>query len=168
MTSFAEVVENVRYVAAAVGIAVIADADTGYGNALNVARTVREYEEAGCCGPASRGSGLPEALRHSSRASRSCRSTKPWRRCTPPLDARTDPDFVIIARTDALAPHGWDEALERVHAYRDAGADLVFVDGIKHDRRSRALWRRRRLGWSHPLQRLARAHELGPRSSASP
>ena len=47
------------------------------------------------------------------------------------VDARTNADLVLIARTDALAPHGWDEAVRRAEAYRDAGADMVFVDGIK-------------------------------------
>ena len=47
------------------------------------------------------------------------------------VDARTDADFVIIARTDALAPNGWEDALTRARAYREAGADLIFVDGIR-------------------------------------
>ena len=130
LISFAEMVANLRYVAGAVEIPVIADADTGYGNALNVRRTVREYERAGAAAlhmedqvfPKKCGFFEGKQVIPRDEAVGKLRSA---------LDARTDPDFVVIARTDALATDGWDEVEERAHRYREAGADLVFVDGIK-------------------------------------
>lgn len=130
LISFGEIVSNLRYVAAAVEIPVIADADTGYGNALNVRRTVREYERAGAAAlhmedqisPKKCGFFEGKQVIPRDEAVAKLRAA---------VDARTDPDFVIIARTDALATDGWDEVEERAHRYREAGADLVFVDGIK-------------------------------------
>jgi 2-methylisocitrate lyase-like PEP mutase family enzyme len=110
---------------------VICDADTGYGNPVNVTRTVREYERAGAaalhiedqvwpkrCGFLAGKEVIPlEQMVAKVRAA---------------CDARQDSDLVIIARTDALQPHGWDEAEARARAYREAGADLLFVDGIRN------------------------------------
>lgn len=125
-----EMTQNAAVVASAVGVPVIADADTGYGNAINVRRTVREYERAGAAGvhiedqvaPKKCGFfdgkqviGLEEAALKIRAAA----------------EARTDPDFVIIGRTDALAVNGWDDAERRCRAFADAGADLVFVDGVR-------------------------------------
>lgn len=125
-----EMTQNAAVVASAVGIPVIADADTGYGNAINVRRTVREYERAGAAGvhiedqvaPKKCGFfdgkqviGLEEAALKIRAAA----------------DARRDPDFVVIGRTDALAVNGWDDAERRCRAFADAGADLVFVDGVR-------------------------------------
>ena len=125
-----EMTQNAAVVASAVGIPVIADADTGYGNAINVRRTVREYERAGAAGvhiedqvaPKKCGFfdgkqviGLEEAALKIRAAA----------------EARTDPDFVVIGRTDALAVNGWDDAERRCRAFADAGADLVFVDGVR-------------------------------------
>lgn len=125
-----EMTQNAAVVASAVGVPVIADADTGYGNAINVRRTVREYERAGAAGvhvedqvaPKKCGFfdgkqviGLEEAALKIRAAA----------------EARTDPDFVVIGRTDALAVNGWDDAERRCRAFADAGADLVFVDGVR-------------------------------------
>lgn len=125
-----EMTQNAAMVASAVGVPVIADADTGYGNAINVRRTLREYERAGAAGvhiedqvaPKKCGFfdgkqviGLEEAALKIRAAA----------------DARTDPDFVIIGRTDALAVNGWDDAERRCRAFAEAGADLVFVDGVR-------------------------------------
>jgi 2-methylisocitrate lyase-like PEP mutase family enzyme len=130
LLTMTEMVQNVRWIAESVDVPVICDADTGYGNALNVARTVREYESAGAaalhiedqvwpkrCGFLEGKQVIPEA------------DMVPKVRAA--CDARADPDFVIIARTDALQPEGWDSAERRARAYREAGADLVFVDGIR-------------------------------------
>jgi 2-methylisocitrate lyase-like PEP mutase family enzyme len=130
LTGFSEVVDNVRYVSEAVRISVIADADSGFGNVHNVARTVREYEAAGAGGlhlsdetfPRHSAANRGEHLLPIDAASDNLRAA---------LDTRSDPDFVIIARTYAMAPHGWNDTLERVAAYRGAGVDLVFVDGIE-------------------------------------
>jgi 2-methylisocitrate lyase-like PEP mutase family enzyme len=130
LLTMGEMVDNVRALARSVDIPLICDADTGYGEPINVQRTVREYEDAGAaalhiedqvwpkrCGFLEGKQVIPlENMEAKLRAA---------------LDARRDPDLVIIARTDALAPHGWEEVARRARAYREAGADLIFVDGIK-------------------------------------
>ena len=130
LTSMAEMVGNLGYIANAVGVPVIADADTGYGNALNAQRTVREYETAGAAAMHLEDQVFPKRC-----------GFFEGKRCVPlaehvqkiraALDARADPDLVIIARTDAVAPNGWEDAIRRAEAYREAGADVVFVDGIR-------------------------------------
>ncbi len=125
-----EMVQNARYIADAVDIPVISDADTGYGNPLNVYRTVKEYESAGVaaihiedqlfpkkCGFFEGKEVIPpEEMVEKLRAAQ---------------DARSDPDFTVIARCDAYAVNGWDDTVRRCNAYVEAGADMVFVDGIK-------------------------------------
>jgi 2-methylisocitrate lyase-like PEP mutase family enzyme len=131
LLTMTEMVENLRSIAGAVKIPVICDADTGYGNPVNVVRTVREYEAAGAaalhiedqvwpkrCGFLS-GKELVALEEMVAKVRAAC-------------DARRDPDLVIIARTDALQSEGWEEVERRVRAYRDAGADLLFVDGIRN------------------------------------
>jgi 2-methylisocitrate lyase-like PEP mutase family enzyme len=130
LASMAEMAGNLGYIAGAVDIPVIADADTGYGNAINTQRTVREYETAGAAAMHLEDQVFPKRC-----------GFFEGKRCVPmaehaqkiraALDARADPDLVIIARTDAVAPNGWDDAIRRAEAYFEAGADLVFVDGIK-------------------------------------
>ena len=130
LTSMAEMVANLGYITEGVEVPVIADADTGYGNAINVQRTVREYENAGAAAMHLEDQVFPKRC-----------GFFEGKQCVPmaehvqkiraALDARFGPDLVIIARTDAVAPNGWDDAIRRAEAYRSAGADLVFVDGIK-------------------------------------
>ena len=130
LASMAEMVGNLGYIANAVGIPVIADADTGYGNAINAQRTVREYETAGAAAMHLEDQVFPKRC-----------GFFEGKRCVPlaehvqkiraALDARANPDLVIIARTDAVAPNGWEDAIRRAEAYREAGADVVFVDGIR-------------------------------------
>lgn len=130
LATLTEMAANVARVAEASGLPVIADADTGYGNPLNVARTVRAYQRAGAaalhledqvfpkkCG-FFEGKRVIPAAEHAQKIRAAC-------------DARDSDDLVIIARTDALAVTGWTDVEDRVHAYRAAGADVVFVDGIK-------------------------------------
>jgi 2,3-dimethylmalate lyase len=130
LATLTEMAANVARVVEASGLPVIADADTGYGNPLNVQRTVRAYQRAGAvalhledqafpkkCG-FFEGKRLIPAAEHVQKIKAAC-------------DARTGDDFVIIARTDALAVTGWNDVADRVNAYREAGADLIFVDGIK-------------------------------------
>jgi len=125
-----EMVQNARRIARAVSVPVIADADTGYGNPLNVWRTVREYEDAGVAGIHIEDQVFPKRC-----GFLEGKQVIPLEEFLPKLrsalDARRDPDFVIIARTDALAVHGWEETVRRARAFHEAGADLVFVDGIK-------------------------------------
>jgi 2-methylisocitrate lyase-like PEP mutase family enzyme len=129
LTSFAEMLTNLGYIANAVKIPVIADADTGYGNPLNVRRTVRDYEAAGAAALHIEDQVFPKKCGFFQ--GKVCiPSEEHVQKLRAALDVRTDPDLVLIARTDAVAPLGWDEAIHRAHAYHEAGADLVFVDGI--------------------------------------
>lgn len=130
LLTMSEMVQNVRSIANAVKIPVICDADTGYGNPLNVWRTVREYEEAGAAALHIEDQVWPKKC-----GFLSGKQVIPMEDMTPKVraacDARRDRNFVIIARTDALAVNGWDDVARRCRAYREAGADLVFVDGIR-------------------------------------
>ena len=125
-----EMVENVRALARSVDIPLICDADTGYGEAINVQRTIREYEDAGAAALHIEDQVWPKRC-----GFLEGKQVIPLENMTAKLraaiDARRDPDLVIIARTDALAPLGWEEVTRRARAYRAAGADLIFVDGIK-------------------------------------
>jgi 2-methylisocitrate lyase-like PEP mutase family enzyme len=130
LMTMTEMVENVRAITHAVEIPVICDADTGYGNPLNVARTVREYEEAGAAAMHIEDQVFPKKcgfLAGKQVIAMADMIPKVRAAC----DARRDPDFVIIARTDALAVNGWDDVERRARAYRAAGAELIFVDGIR-------------------------------------
>ncbi|MEE8519527.1 MAG: isocitrate lyase/PEP mutase family protein [Dehalococcoidia bacterium] len=127
-----EMVQNASYIAEAVSVPVICDADTGYGNAINVGRTVREYERAGVAGihiedqvaPKKCGFFEGKQVIDVDEAAAKVRAA---------VDARRDDDFVVIARTDALTVNGWDDAERRCRAYAEAGADLVFVDGVRDE-----------------------------------
>ena len=130
LTSMAEMVANLGYIANAVDVPVIADADTGYGNAINVQRTVREYEAAGAAAMHIEDQVFPK--RCGFFEGKQCIPMEEHvQKVRAALDARSDPDLVIIARTDAVAPNGWDDAVRRCEAYSAAGADLIFVDGIR-------------------------------------
>lgn len=130
LVGMAEMAQNVRTLARSVTIPVICDADTGYGNPLNVMRTVREYEAAGAAALHLEDQVFPKKCGFM-RGKQVVPLEEHVQKIRAALDARTDPDFIIIARTDALAVHGWEETLRRCHAYREAGADVVFVDGIR-------------------------------------
>jgi len=130
LLSMTEMVTNAKYIANAVSIPVVCDADTGYGNALNVQRTVREYEAAGVAGIHIEDQQFPKKCGFFE-GKQVIPIEDHVQKIKAALDARTDADFVIIARCDAYAVTGWEDTVRRCRAYRDAGADLVFVDGIK-------------------------------------
>jgi 2-methylisocitrate lyase-like PEP mutase family enzyme len=130
LLGMSEMVAAVAVVAAATSIPVVADADTGYGGVLNVIRTVRAYEAAGAAGLHIEDQVWPKRCGFFA-GKEVIGVNEMVAKVRAAGDARTDPDTVIIARTDALAPHGWDEAERRARAYRAAGADLIFVDGIR-------------------------------------
>ncbi|MEM7252650.1 MAG: isocitrate lyase/PEP mutase family protein [Pseudomonadota bacterium] len=125
-----EMVGNLGYIVNAVDIPVIADADTGYGNAISVQRAVREYELAGAAAMHLEDQVFPKRCGFFE-GKAVIPIAEHVQKISAALDARLNDDFVIIARTDALAPNGWEDALTRARAYREAGADAVFVDGIK-------------------------------------
>lgn len=132
LLTMSEMVENVRVIARSIRIPVICDADTGYGNPTNVWRTVREYEHAGAAALHIEDQAWPKRC-----GFLTGKQVIPMEEMVPKVraacDARINPDTVIIARTDALAVNGWDDVVRRANAYRDAGADLIFVDGIRTD-----------------------------------
>jgi 2-methylisocitrate lyase-like PEP mutase family enzyme len=130
LLTMSEMAANARAISQSVNVPVICDADTGYGNALNVWRTVREYEDAGVSALHIEDQVFPKRcgfLAGKQVIAMEAMVPKVSAAC----DARRDSSLVIIARTDALQPNGWDDVVRRAHAYRAAGADLIFVDGIK-------------------------------------
>ena len=130
LLSVTEMATNARYIANAVTIPVFADADTGYGNAINVMRTVREYEQAGLAGLHIEDQVSPKKCGHV--AGKECISMDEMvGKIRAAVAARTDPDFVVIARTDSKAPLGFDEAVRRGRAYRAAGADVIFPEALQ-------------------------------------
>jgi 2-methylisocitrate lyase-like PEP mutase family enzyme len=130
LLTMSEMLQNVRAIAHAVKVPVICDADTGYGNPINVWRTVREYEEAGAAALHIEDQVWPKKC-----GFLGGKQVIPMEQMVPKVraacDARRDRNFVIIARTDALAVNGWDDVVRRARAYREVGADLIFVDGIR-------------------------------------
>lgn len=127
LATMTEMVEQIRRIAAAVRIPVIADADTGYGNAMNVRRTVREYEAAGAAALHLEDQEFPKRCGHLE-GKRVIAAETMIARIRAACEARRDPDLVVIARTDARAVRGLDEAIRRAEAYRAAGADVLFVE----------------------------------------
>jgi 2,3-dimethylmalate lyase len=122
-----EMVENARRLVQAVSLPVIADADTGYGNPLNVIRTVREYERAGVAAIHLEDQVTPKKCGHMERK-QLIGADEMVAKLRAAITARQSPEFVLIARTDARAVEGLSSALERAERYRDAGADVLFVE----------------------------------------
>jgi len=122
-----EMADNARRIVAAVDAPVIADADTGYGNAINVVRTVQVYEQAGVAGLHLEDQVMPKKCGHMSGKAVIDRDEMAGK-IRAAVAARRDPDLVLIARTDAAAVHGLDEAIARARAYAEAGADVLFVE----------------------------------------
>jgi 2-methylisocitrate lyase-like PEP mutase family enzyme len=123
----AEMADHARNMAAAVSIPLIADADTGYGNALNVRRTVALYEAAGVAGLHLEDQQLPKRCGHL--AGKTVVPAEEFAgKIRAAVEARTDPDLLVIARTDAIAVNGFDDALRRGELAAKAGADMLFVE----------------------------------------
>ena len=132
LTTMSEMVANARYIASAVRVPLIADADTGFGNAINVIRTVREYIGAGVAGMHLEDQVSPKRCGHvAGRLVIPLEEAVGKMRAAADARDRLDPDFVLIARTDARGASGGslDDAIRRVNAYLEAGADLGFVEG---------------------------------------
>lgn len=122
-----EMVDNARRIAAAVDVPVIADADTGYGNAINVVRTVQLYEQAGVAGLHLEDQVNPKKCGHMT-GKEVIGTDEMAGKIRAAVAARRDPDLVLIARTDAAAVEGLDAAIARARAYAEAGADVLFVE----------------------------------------
>lgn len=114
--------------AACVDIPLICDADTGYGNAVNVRHTVQEFEAAGVAAIHIEDQVSPKRCGHLPGSRPVVEMAEQVGKIEAAVAARRDPDFMIIARTDAASGHGLDEAIRRGQAYRKAGADIVFVE----------------------------------------
>ena len=127
LLTMTEMVTQARNMANAVGLPVIADADTGYGNAINVVRTVREYERAGVAGIHIEDQITPKKCGHFE-GKQVVSESEMVGKIRAAVDAREDPDFVLIARTDARAVLGLEEAIKRARVYMGAGADAIFFE----------------------------------------
>ncbi|HEX3477656.1 MAG TPA: isocitrate lyase/PEP mutase family protein [Kofleriaceae bacterium] len=127
LVTLTEMAETAGVLARSVAIPVLADADTGYGNELNVTRTVREFESRGVAGIHLEDQVAPKRCGHLDGKAVIDRDAF-VSKIRAAVAARSDPDFVMIARTDAVAVHGLDDAIERANAALAAGADLAFVE----------------------------------------
>ena len=127
LTTMADVLREVERICDAVDLPVIADADTGYGNALNVHRTVRAYERAGVAAIQLEDQVDPKRCGHFE-GKEVITAAEMVTKIRSAVDARSNPDLMIVARTDARATEGLDRAIERAHRYREAGADAIFVE----------------------------------------
>ncbi len=130
LMTMTELVTHARNIANMVDLPVIADADNGYGNAINVWRTVREYESAGVAGIHIEDQVMPKRCGHFE-GKRLISVEEMAGKIVAATEARRDPDFIIIARSDAIAVEGFEAALERGRAYERAGADMIFFDAMR-------------------------------------
>ena len=154
LATYSDMVGRVTAMAGMARTPLIADADTGYGGLLNMRHTLRGYEAAGAAAIQLEDQEFPKKCGHT-----------PGRRVIPmedmvrkiqvAVDARTDPDFLIIARTDARTSLGLDEALRRAEAYAKAGADILFVESPESEEEMR------RIGQSFDVPLLANMVERG-------
>ena len=127
LVTMTEQVTQAAYIANAVNIPILADADTGYGNPMNVIRTVKEFERAGVAGVMIEDQEIPKRCGHLE-GKRIISKSEMTQKIKAAIDSRQDIDFIIIARTDARAVHGLEAALERGYAYVEAGADMLFIE----------------------------------------
>lgn len=127
-----EVADTVGMIRDRVDLPFIVDADTGFGNALNVARTVRVLERSGASGIQLEDQSMPKRCGHLD-GKELISKAEMVGKVKAAVDARQSEDTVIIARTDAIAVEGFDLALERAAAYRDAGADMLFVEAMQSE-----------------------------------
>ena len=170
LLSMSEVVARLAPILNSVAIPVIADADTGYGNALNTQRAVREFERLGVAGLHLEDQVFPKRCGHYDD-----KSVIPLAEMAQKIraarDAAADPDLVIIARTDAIAVEGFESAIERAEAYAAAGADVLFVEAPQNEQQIEEIGRRipqpklinMFLGGKTPVVPLARLKAWGYR-----
>ena len=127
LLSFSEICSRLEHMANVTDIPIIADADTGYGNVLNVRRTVQTFESIGMAGMHIEDQTFPKRCGHLAN-----KTLIPAQQMVQKIkiakEAQTDANFLLIARTDAIAVDGFDAAIERAKAYAEAGADMLFVE----------------------------------------
>ncbi|MFG1210964.1 isocitrate lyase/phosphoenolpyruvate mutase family protein [Xanthobacter flavus] len=127
LTTLTEVAEATAAISDAVSLPIIVDADTGFGNAVNMVRTIRMLERAGAAGIQIEDQVFPKKCGHFS-GKEVIATAEMVQKIKAAVDARIDGDIQIIARTDAAAVEGFDRAMERAHAFVEAGADMTFVE----------------------------------------
>jgi 2-methylisocitrate lyase-like PEP mutase family enzyme len=127
LLTLTEMLDAASRIADAVSIPVFADGDTGHGNISNVIRTVQQFEKAGVAGLFIEDQVHPKRCGHMA-GKQVIAPREMVSKIKAALDARQDPDFIIMARTDAIAVNGIDDAIQRANLYNDAGADLIFVE----------------------------------------
>jgi carboxyvinyl-carboxyphosphonate phosphorylmutase len=130
LATMTEMLDNAGAIASTVEAPVIADADTGYGGVLNVRRTVRQYERSGVAALHLEDQDFPKRCGHLD-DKRVIPVDDMVQKIHAAVDARTDDDFTIIVRTDAIAVTGWEDAMERCEQYVEAGADVLFVEALR-------------------------------------
>ena len=130
LVTMSEMAENAGRIATAVNLPVIADADTGYGNELNVIRTVREYEKRGVAGLHIEDQAFPKKCGHLDNKE-VISLTDYVAKIRAAAAARKNPDFLLIARTDSRAVLGFEEAIRRANAAIEAGADMAFLEAAQ-------------------------------------
>jgi 2-methylisocitrate lyase-like PEP mutase family enzyme len=165
-----EIVARLAGMVEVVGIPVIADADTGYGNALNAQRAARAFERAGVAAFHLEDQTFPKKCGHYDGKSL-VPAAEMVQKLRAVRDALSDPDFIVIARTDAIAAEGFEPALDRASAYIEAGADMIFVEAPTSEEQIAAIARRLPgpklinmfQGGKTPLLPVARLEELGYR-----
>ncbi|HLG69727.1 MAG TPA: isocitrate lyase/PEP mutase family protein [Chloroflexota bacterium] len=169
LMTMAEMVDQARRIVQAVGVPVIADADTGYGNPLNVIRTVHAYENAGVAAIHIEDQVSPKKCGHME-GKQVIPAEDMVQKVRAAVAAKSSPDFVLIARTDARAVEGFEPALERCRRYRDAGADVIFFEApqsadeiarVAEELRGTALMFNWAEGGKTPPVPLSRLSELG-------
>lgn len=176
LISYAEMLETGRDICAAVRIPVLGDGDTGYGNALNVKRTVRGYAQVGFASVMIEDQVAPKRCGHT-RGKQVVDRAEATARIRAAVDAKNEgADILILARTDARGTHGLDEALWRARAFADLGADIVFVEAPTSEAEMEATCRAVPVptlanmveGGKTPVLPPARLHELGYKIAAYP
>lgn len=176
LISYGEMADAGRAICAATAIPVLGDGDTGYGNALNVKRTVRGYAQAGFAGVLIEDQVAPKRCGHT-RGKQVVNRQEAIDRVRAAVDAREEgAEILILARTDARHTHGLDEALERARAFASAGADILFVEAPQSEaeleiipREAPGVHMANMLeGGQTPLVPPARLHAMGYKLAAYP
>ena len=132
LTGSSEVADTLRYIRERNDVSVIVDGDTGFGNAINTARTVRMFEAAGANAIQLEDQTYPKRCGHL-RGKTLVSKGEMAGKISAAVDARRSENTLIIGRTDGLAVENLDATLERAHAFKDAGADVLFIEGIRSD-----------------------------------
>jgi methylisocitrate lyase len=132
LTTLPEVAAQAGAIARATSLPAIADADTGFGEAVNVARTIEQFEQAGLAGCHLEDQPLPKRCGHLDKK-QLVPAEEMARKIKAAADAKTDPNFLVIARTDARGVEGLDAAIDRAKRYIDAGAEMIFPEALAEE-----------------------------------